>query len=167
VLSPFATSDQIAPDTTTNGAGGEGEGVDEEVDDELAAWRQALEAPFDQIEKYDRYVRGASQFDTHQGVKGLEFPRVMVIVSDEEARGFMFAYDKLFGAKEKSKTDLENEAVGKETTIDRTRRLFYVTCSRAEESLAIVYYAADPTLARDAMIRQRWFEPDEIELPHI
>ena len=88
----------------------------------------------------------------------------MVIVSDEEARGFMFAYDKLFGTKEKSKTDLENEASGKETTIDRTRRLFYVTCSRAEESLAVVYYAADPVLAHDAMIRQGWFEAEEIEL---
>ncbi|MBL8053612.1 MAG: hypothetical protein JNK03_09585, partial [Nitrospira sp.] len=90
--------------------------------------------------------------------------RVMVVVSDDEARGFMFAYDKLFGTKEKSKTDLDNEAAGKETTIDRTRRLFYVTCSRAEESLAVVYYAADPVFARDGMIKQGWFSPDEIEL---
>ncbi len=130
----------------------------------LGSWRLALDAPFDQIEKYDRYVRGVSQFDTHQGVKGLEFPRVMVVVSDDEARGFMFAYDKLFGAKEKSKTDLDNEAAGKETTVDRTRRLFYVTCSRAEKSLAVVYYAAQPAQARDAMIRQAWFDADEIEL---
>ena len=130
----------------------------------MGGWRLALEAPFDQIERYDRYVRGLSQFDTHQGVKGLEFPRVMVVVSDDEARGFMFAYDKLFATKAKSKTDLDNEAAGKETTIDRTRRLFYVTCSRAEESLAVVYYAADPALARDAMIRQGWFEAGEIEL---
>jgi DNA helicase-2/ATP-dependent DNA helicase PcrA len=159
VLVPFAVADEVAAE----GVDDEGE---EEVDlkSELGGWRQALEAPFDQIGKYDRYVRGISQFDTHQGVKGLEFPRVMVVISDEEARGFMFNYDKLFGAKEKSKTDLENEAAGKETTIDRTRRLFYVTCSRAEESLAVVYYAADPALARDAMVKQGWFEPDEIEL---
>lgn len=166
VLSPFATADEVTPVGEAGGEAGDELGEEEEVDfkSELGGWRQALEAPFDQIEKYDRYVRGFSQFDTHQGVKGLEFPRVMVIVSDEEARGFMFAYDKLFGAKEKSKKDLENEAAGKETTIDRTRRLFYVTCSRAEESLAVVYYAADPALVRDAMISKGWFEPDEIEL---
>jgi DNA helicase-2/ATP-dependent DNA helicase PcrA len=76
----------------------------------------------------------------------------------------MFAYDKLFGTKAKTKTDLENEVAGKETTVDRTRRLFYVTCSRAEQSLAVVYYTSEPTLARDAMIRQQWFEPAEIEL---
>lgn len=166
VLAPFATVDEVALVGDTGGEADRESDEEEQVDfkSELGGWRQALEAPFDQIEKYDRYVRGVSQFDTHQGVKGLEFPRVMVIVSDEEARGFMFAYDKLFGAKVKSKTDLENEAAGKETTIDRTRRLFYVTCSRAEESLAIVYYAADPSLARDALIRQGWFRPDELEL---
>ncbi|RKT45491.1 UvrD-helicase domain-containing protein [Thiocapsa rosea] len=166
VLVPFATADEDVPEGHPGGEANEEADEEEEIDlnSELGGWRQALEAPFDQIEKYDRYVRGVSQFDTHQGVKGLEFPRVMVIASDEEARGFMFAYDKLFGVKDKSKTDLENEAAGKETSIDRTRRLFYVTCSRAEESLAVVYYAADPALARDAMIQTCWFERDEIEL---
>ena len=88
----------------------------------------------------------------------------MVVVSDEEARGFMFAYDKLFGAKGKSETDLKNEAAGKETSIDRTRRLFYVTCSRAESSLAIVYYAESLDDARTAMVSQGWFAEEEIEV---
>ncbi|NRP90477.1 ATP-dependent DNA helicase Rep [Ensifer adhaerens] len=165
VLAPFSVADAIVPEGDAHAAGDAGDHEEEvDVKSELGGWRLALEAPFDQIERYDRYVRGVSQFDTHQGVKGLEFPRVMVVVSDDEARGFMFAYDKLFATKAKSKADIENEAAGKETTIDRTRRLFYVTCSRAEQSLAVVYYASDPTLARDAMIRQEWFEPDEIEL---
>lgn len=159
VLVPFAAADEAA---LAADEAGEEEDVDRKS--ELGGWRQALEAPFEQIEKYDLYVTGKSQFDTHQGVKGLEFPRVMVIVSDDESRGFMFAYDKLFGMKEMSKADLENEGAGKETSIDRTRRLFYVTCSRAEESLAVVYYAADPARARDAMAAKGWFNPDEIEL---
>jgi DNA helicase-2/ATP-dependent DNA helicase PcrA len=160
VLLPFAAAD---PDPADENDADEDE---EEVDikSETAAWRQALEAPFDQVDKYDRYVRGVSQFDTHQGVKGLEFPRVMVIISDEEARGFLFNYDKLFGAKGKSKADFDNEAAGKETTIDRTRRLFYVTCSRAERSLAIVYYAENPTASRHVMLQQGWFAEDEVEI---
>ena len=160
VLLPFASAD---PDLVDENDAGEDE---EEVDikSEIAAWRQALEAPFDQIDKYDRYVRGVSQLDTHQGVKGLEFPRVMVVISDEEARGFLFNYDKLFGVKGKSKTDLDNEATGKETTIDRTRRLFYVTCSRAEQSLAVVYYAENPTASREALMHQGWFAEGEIEM---
>lgn len=141
--------------------------IEEGEDDaksELGAWRMALDAPFNEIEKYDRYVRGVSQFDTHQGVKGLEFPRVMVIISDAEARGFLFSYGKLMGTKEKSKADLDNEVAGKDTSIDRTRRLFYVTCSRAEESLAVIYYSDDPTAARTAILEQGWFAEGEIEI---
>lgn len=71
-------------------------------------------------------------------------------MSSHEARGFLFAYDKFFGTKEKTKADLENEAAGREAGSDRTHRLFYVTCGRAEKSVACVYYSSDPALARDA-----------------
>lgn len=143
------------------------EGADDGEEDaksEIGAWRMALEAPFSEIEKYDRYVRGVSQFDTHQGVKGLEFPRVMVVISDAEARGFLFSYGKLMGTKEKTKTDFDNEAAGSDTSIDRTRRLFYVTCSRAEESLAVVCYSDNPQAARTALLERGWFTEDEIEM---
>lgn len=86
------------------------------------------------------------------------------MINDDEARGFLFAYDKFFGTKEKSKADLENEAAGRETGSDRTRRLFYVTCSRAEKSLAIVYYSPDPELARTAILQYGWFKQDEVAL---
>jgi DNA helicase-2/ATP-dependent DNA helicase PcrA len=65
--------------------------------------------------------------------------------------------------KAKSKTDLENEAAGNDTSIARTRRLFYVTCSRAEESLAIVYYSDNPYAARAALLERGWFGENEIE----
>lgn len=140
------------------------DGEAEDTSPELSAWSKALEAPLSQIERYDLYARGESQFGTHQGVKGLEFPRVLVVINDDEARGFLFAYDKFFGTKEKSKADHENEAAGRETGSDRTRRLFYVTCSRAEKSLAIVYYSPNPALTRSAILQYGWFEQDEVEL---
>lgn len=101
-------------------------------DDEsvLDNWDQFLLTPFEQAKSYADYVEGNASFDTHQGVKGLEFPRVMVILDDSTARGFLFSYDKLFGVKEKTKADLDNEKAGNDTGIDRTRRLFYVTCIR-------------------------------------
>lgn len=155
VLLPFT-----AGDTEIDGD----ESVEDDEKTEAGAWRRALDAPFSAIEKYDRYVRGVSQFDTHQGVKGREFPRVMVVLSDEESRGFLFSYDKLMGNKEKSKADLENEASGGDTSIARTRRLFYVTCSRAEESLAVVYYSENPSQAKANMQERGWFDADEMEI---
>ena len=77
---------------------------------------------------------------------------------------FMFSYGKLMGIKPKTKSDTDNEAAGKESTIDRTRRLFYVTCSRAEKSLAIVYYSDNPAGARTALLARGWFTADEVEI---
>lgn len=167
----FEIPDVLIPFIPSN----DGENLEEQVvqqeeeepadsDLELVAWRNALESPFEQIEKYSLYVQGKSKFDTHQGVKGCEFPRVMVVINDNEARGFMFSYDKLFGLQEKTKADHENEAAGRETSIARTRRLLYVTCSRAEESLAIVYYASDPRIVKRDVVQRGWFEESEVEL---
>jgi len=92
-----------------------------------------MDLPIEVIRKYDDYVNHRTRFDTHQGVKGLEFDRVLVIIDDSEAKGFMFSYDKLFGVKKLSETDINNMAEGKETSINRTQRLFYVTCTRAKK----------------------------------
>jgi len=125
---------------------------------------QFLETGFSQIGPYAEYVSHKAKFDTHQGVKGLEFPRVMVIMDDAEARGFLFKYDKIFGVAEKSDRDIENELAGKDTSIDRSRRLFYVTCSRAEESLALVAYSSEPDKVQERVLQAGWFDSSEIEL---
>ena len=68
----------------------------------------------------------------------------------------------LFGIEEKSATDTQNELDGKETTLDRTKRLLYVTCSRAKESLAIVYYVPSVATALQAVMNTGWFSKEEI-----
>lgn len=133
-----------------------------EKDNIIDAWDEALKYPFSYFEEYVRYVSDESRFGTHQGIKGLEFPRVMVILDDEEARGFLFSYEKLFGAKEPTSTDMNNQKEGKETSVDRTRRLFYVTCSRAEESLAIVAYTKEIQKVKQYALDQDWFNENEI-----
>lgn len=135
---------------------------EEDKDKLIDAWEEALKCPFSQIEKYADYISESSSFGTHQGIKGLEFPRVLVILDDEEAKGFLFSYEKLLGAKAATATDIKNQSEGKETGIDRTRRLFYVTCSRAEKSLAIVAYTEDPNAVKNYALSQRWFSMDEI-----
>jgi DNA helicase-2/ATP-dependent DNA helicase PcrA len=88
----------------------------------------------------------------------------LAILDDEEARGFLFSYEKLFGAKENSKKDFENIAEGKETSADRTRRLFYVICSRAMKSLAVVAYTSDVDKIKQTMLDNGWFSGNEILL---
>jgi DNA helicase II / ATP-dependent DNA helicase PcrA len=129
---------------------------------EIDAWGKALSVPFSQFESYVKYISEQSSFGTHQGIKGLQFPRVMVILDDNEARGFMFSYDKLFGVKVPTSSDKKNEGESKETSKDRTRRLFYVTCSRAQSSLAVVLYTSVKNKVRESMQKLNWFEELEI-----
>ena len=123
-----------------------------------------LECGFSVIQPYASYVAREASFDTHQGVKGLEFDRVMVVMDDGEARGLLFGYEKLLGAKAPTQADLKNRQAGKETSVDRTRRLFYVTCSRAKSSLALVAYSADPEAVRAHVVGNGWFAEDEVVL---
>jgi DNA helicase-2/ATP-dependent DNA helicase PcrA len=128
----------------------------------LSAWSKAFTVDLDQFARFYRYVIGDSSFDTHQGVKGLEFPRVLVILDDENAGGFLFSYEKLFEVTPLSSRDLDHKAADEETTVDRTRRLFYVACSRARNSVAVLMYSSDPSAARATAIREGWFSDTEI-----
>jgi DNA helicase-2/ATP-dependent DNA helicase PcrA len=83
---------------------------------------------------------------------------------DNEAKNFLFSYEKLFGSKDKTEADLKNEIEGKDTSIERTRRLFYVICSRAKDSLAIVAYSTNPEKNKKHVISEGWFNENEVEL---
>ncbi|MBV7431008.1 MULTISPECIES: UvrD-helicase domain-containing protein [unclassified Acidovorax] len=131
-------------------ASDEDEREDRQTERELAI-QSFLNAPFSQIGPMMEYLSGDAHFDTHQGVKGLEFDRVMVIMDDAEARGFLFKYEDLFGGK----------AAG-EKIVESTKRLFYVTASRAKESLALVAYSSAPDRVQSFVLREEWFNADEV-----
>lgn len=136
----------------------------ESAEDESQPWVRILKCSYSEAGSYSKYVRGETEYATQQGVKGLEFPRVMAIISDDEARGFLFSYEKLFGAKAPSDADRRNEMQGKETSLDRTRRLFYMTCTRAVTSLAVVAFTSDPLAVATYVSHQGWFSQDEVEI---
>jgi len=125
-------------------------------------WHALFNTSWQEIALYRSYLDGEAELATHQVVKGSEFKHVMVVMDDEEAGGTLFSYDKLFGGEELSETDQQNVAEGKETTIDRTLRLLYVTCSRAEESLALVLWVKNPDAALSAIRQSKWFAEDEV-----
>jgi DNA helicase-2/ATP-dependent DNA helicase PcrA len=156
-LTPFVndSEEEITEETTQDQALSEKE-------QELNAWRTFLSTEFKQIHTYHNYVNQKAGMSTHQSIKGREFPRVMVVMDDDEAKGGLFSYDKLFGVKSESDTDRKNAGEGKETTMDRTRRLFYVTCSRAEKSLALVLYSTAPEEIKKTLIEREWFTSEEI-----
>jgi DNA helicase II / ATP-dependent DNA helicase PcrA len=93
-----------------------------------------------ELEGYFRYIRQESPYSTQHGTKGSEFRKVIVVLDDDEGRFTLYSYEKLFGLKNLSAADLDNRAEGKDSVIERTRRLLYVCVSRAVESLAVVLF---------------------------
>ena len=161
VAAPEESKAELELDQT--GAMQEIEAEPEERDEnEIAAWAEALETDFFQIRNYKDYIDDNSIFRTHQGVKGNEFERVMVVMDDDEAGGFSFSYEQYFGAKALSQTSQRKRDDGEETGLDRTRRLFYVTSTRAKNSLAHVIYTSDVTKVRVNLIERKFAREDEI-----
>lgn len=135
---------------------------DDEAD--IIKLKEAFNQPLSEIIAYKDYITGTTGFGTHQGIKGLEFPRVMVILDDKSSKGFLFSYEKLFGVKEKSTTDIKNERENKDTSITRTNRLFYVACTRAMNSLAVLVYTENKQGVKKYALDNNWFKEDEIEI---
>ncbi|MFZ3409136.1 UvrD-helicase domain-containing protein [Vibrio chagasii] len=137
---------------------------EDEASEITLAWESALNAPVSHLNNYSLYLSEKLGFGTHQGVKGLEFDRVVAIMDDDDSNGFLFKYEKLFGAKALSKTDIQNQSGGRDCVISRTRRLFYVICSRAQKSLAVVAYTQEPKAVKNKSLTSGWFMEDEIEM---
>lgn len=146
-----------------------GDGTSDEED--LTATADAIEifkaAPVQQMRGYRRYIEQLSPFATQHGVKGAEFDNVLTILDDDEGRYNLYSYEKLFGIEELSTTDKKNASEGKETVLDRTLRLFYVSCSRAKQNLAVVLFTKDPGIAVAAVKEKQWFTDDQIQIDGI
>lgn len=106
-----------------------------------------MRCEFRELAGYYTYINSESPYSTQHGTKGAEFDRVVVVLDDEEGRFNLYSYDKLLGLASPSKTDIQNRTEGKDSAIERTRRLFYVCVSRAKESLAVVLFARDADTA--------------------
>jgi DNA helicase-2/ATP-dependent DNA helicase PcrA len=168
-LAPFIDDggigvDSIASEPLNDGTDNASDEEDSSDVASLAAWRAFIKLPYAQIFPFVEYISDQSPYGTHQGVKGLEFDRVLVIMDDSEAKGFMFSYGKLFGTTPSSGIDLKRSAAGEETGVDRTRRLLYVTATRARKSLALIGYTEDLDVLAKLVVQKGWFTPEEVEI---
>jgi DNA helicase-2/ATP-dependent DNA helicase PcrA len=132
------------------------------AEDEDAAVDAFLACPAAELWGYQTYIEDQSPFATQQGIKGAEFERVMVVLDDEESAYNLFSYGKYFGFLALSDTDRDNIATGKDSVLDRTRRLFYVCCSRARLDLVVVLFVPDVAAALPVIVARGLFPPENI-----
>jgi DNA helicase-2/ATP-dependent DNA helicase PcrA len=133
---------------------------EDEADD--AAVKAYLDCPATEMWGYRTYVEGESPFATQHGVKGAEFKRVLVILDDEESNYNLYSYGKYLNLTPLSDKDQENVNAGVDSVISRTRRLFYVCCSRATQDLAVVLFVQDVAQAVAALTARNFFDPGDV-----
>ena len=155
------------PVETTEGDNNEaGEEADdgEEITKEVLAMDAFLACPASEFWGYYKYVNEDSPFSTQQGIKGAEFDRVLVVLDDDEGTHVQFSYDKYLGIKPLSEREEANRREGKETSVERTRRLFYVCCTRAMKDLIVVLFTTDIAIAQRQISALGLFPTNAIHL---
>jgi len=130
-------------------------------------WEKAMGAysacPVQELWGYQKYMNEESPFATHQGIKGAEYERVLVVLDDEEGKAHKhFSYEKLLGIKKLSSKDKENIANHIDSAFERTLRLFYVCCSRALKDLIVVLFTHDVEAAVTAIKKTRIFSDSSV-----
>jgi DNA helicase-2/ATP-dependent DNA helicase PcrA len=109
-----------------------------------------------QLSPYASFISKNTAFSTQHGVKGEEYPKVMVVYDDVEASWNQYNFGKtLTPVTAGEPTDGQRE---------RGRKLTYVSFSRALEDLRVLFFTANPEAARDELIENGLLKLEQIEI---
>lgn len=115
-------------------------------DERAVRTRSFIEAlrtvPYSEVVAFSEFRDTQTPFATQHGVKGAEFPNVIVAIDD--ASWVQYNMGKLLAGTDNLPARIE-----------RSRNLFYVCCSRAQSGLAVVFLSTPPSGAIDTA--RRWF----------
>lgn len=108
------------------------------------------------VSRYADYLNSNTAYSTQHGVKGEEYPKVLVVYDDVEAAWNQYSFSKT----------LTPLTAGEPTDRQRsiTQKLAYVSFSRAREDLRVVLFTADPEGAQAELIERKLLVPDQIRV---
>lgn len=109
-----------------------------------------------EIGPYASFIAKNTAYSTQHGVKGEEYPKVVVVYDDVEASWNLYSFSKI----------LTPGTAGEPTEgqLGRGRRLAYVSFSRALEDLRILFFTSDPVAARKELIDKKLAIAEQIEI---
>lgn len=109
-----------------------------------------------EIPSYSSFILNNTAYSTQHGVKGEEYPKVLVVYDDVEANWQNYSFSKILTPGTAGvPTDGQNV---------RSRNLAYVSFSRAQEDLRVLFFTSNPEGSRQELIDKQLLYPDQIEL---
>jgi DNA helicase-2/ATP-dependent DNA helicase PcrA len=109
-----------------------------------------------EIPPYASFISNNTAYSTQHGVKGEQYSKVLVVYDDIEARWNDYSFGKV----------LTPTTIGQPTErqLARTRKLAYVSFSRALEDLRVLLFTSKPEAAKDELIARGLLRPEQIEI---
>jgi DNA helicase-2/ATP-dependent DNA helicase PcrA len=108
-----------------------------------------------EIPSYTTFIGSNTAYSTQHGVKGEEYPNVLVVYDDVEASWNNYNFGKVLTPTTSGQATDQQQS--------RTQKLAYVSFSRALDHLRVLLFTAKPEAARDELISRKLVRPDQIE----
>lgn len=115
-----------------------------------------LAMPTVELRAYCDFMLEHTAYSTQHGVKGEEYPNVMVVFDDVEAAWNQYSFTKLLTPK--------TAGAPTDGQYDRGRKLAYVCFSRARENLRILLFTPEPAAARQELIERLHLRSEQIAI---
>jgi len=109
-----------------------------------------------ELQAYCDFMLENTVYSTQHGVKGEEYPNVMVVFDDVEAAWNQYSFTKLLMP--------QTAGVPTDGQYDRGRKLAYVCFSRARENLRILLFTSAPEAARQELIEKLHLRLEQITI---
>lgn len=116
------------------------------VNESQYVYNRIKSLPFTEIINLYKFEEDLTPYSTQHGIKGAEFENVFVILDNGRWNQYNFKY-------------LFEETSGKESIIKRTKKMFYVCCSRAKKNLVVFYHKPSNAVLEKA---KEWFGSENI-----
>lgn len=110
-------------------------------------FNQVKKIKFKEFQNLYKYLEGNTPFSTQHKIKGEEYKNVIVLLDNGGWSKYNFEY--LFTNKK-----------DKESVINRTKKLFYVCCTRAMDNLVVFYHSPNKDVLKTA---KEWFGVDNVK----
>jgi DNA helicase II / ATP-dependent DNA helicase PcrA len=116
------------------------------IAEKVYVFNRVKQVKFSEFQKFFEYLEGKTPFTTQHKTKGDEFDNVLVVL--DNGNWTQYNFENLF---------LENST--NENVLKRTKKLFYVCCTRAKENLVVFYHNPSAEVIEKAKV---WFGEENI-----
>lgn len=136
---------EIIEEANTNGICIIGERLEKFQNTNQYIYDRVKQVKFAEFQKLYEYLEGFTPFSTQHKTKGAEFKDVFVVLDNGDWNKYNFEY--LF------------QEAGTPSVLSRTKKLFYVCCTRSKERLVVFYYCPSSKVVETA---KKWFGDDNV-----